>query len=692
MFHDPSRALALLRAGCGDATASFREDQEDAIRHIVEGQGRLLVVQKTGWGKSFVYFIAAKLLRERGAGPVLLVSPLLSLMRNQLAAASRMGVAAETINSDNQDDWALVETKLSSDLVDVLVISPERLANERFQTQVLGQIAAKISLLVVDEAHCISDWGHDFRPHYRRLERIVRALPRSLRLLATTATANQRVLEDLKQVLGPELHISRGGLQRASLALQTIRLPSQSSRLAWLAANVPQISGSGIIYALTIRDAEMVASWLSARGIAAVAYTGKSERRDELEQALLENRVKVLVATSALGMGFDKPDLAFVIHYQAPGSIVAYYQQVGRAGRAITAAYGVLLSGGEDGEIQDYFIEGAFPSKEEVEAVLSALQRSPSGLSTPQLSAEVNLSAGRIAKTLELLSLESPAPLVKEGSLWRLTAASVPPSFWQRTERLTAIRHEEQRQMQDYVALASGHMERLIQALDGSPGPATAPVLPPLSVEVDAALEQEAISFLRRSELPIEPRAKGPVGGLPRYGLTAGMIPGDLRMQSGRSLCVWGDAGWGTLVRDGKHRRGPFDEALVAACVQLVQRWAPSPAPTWVTCVPSLRHPTLVPHFAARLAEALGLPFVAVLARTEERPEQKTMANSTYQARNVDGALEIVAPPLEGAVLLVDDVVESRWTLTLSAWLLRKRGSGPVWPLALAAAPSGGSE
>lgn len=693
MSYDSFRALALLRAGCSNPTALFREDQEEAISHVVEGRGRLLVVQKTGWGKSFIYFIAAKLLRERGGGPALLISPLLSLMRNQLAAAQRMGVVAETINSDNQSDWDLVEAKLSSNQVDVLLISPERLANERFQSHVLGEVAGKLSLLVVDEAHCISDWGHDFRPHYRRLERIARALPQNLRLLATTATANRRVLDDLNKVLGPDLRILKGPLQRTSLTLQTILLPRQSSRLAWLATNVPKISGSGIIYALTTRDAEIVAGWLRFRGISAAAYTAKSEQRDALEQALLDNRVKVLVATSALGMGFDKPDLAFVIHYQSPGSVVSYYQQVGRAGRAITAAYGVLLSGGEDCEIQDYFIESAFPSRSEVEAVLDALQRTSLGLSTSQLSLEVNLSFGRITKTLELLSLESPAPLAKDGSLWRLTAAGISPTFWERTQRLTALRHQEQLQMQAYMALDSGHMEFLIRALDGPPLLVhPSPMLPLLPAEVDEGLEREAISFLRRTELPIEPRAKGPAGGLPRYGLTAGPIPAELRMNSGKSLSVWGDFGWGALVKDGKYHRGQFDDALVDACAQLMQRWAPSPAPAWVTCVPSLRHPTLVPNFSARLAQALGLPFALVLAKTDERPEQKTMANSTYQARNVDGALEVVGPLLEGPVLLVDDVVDSRWTLTLSAWLLRKRGSGPVYPLALALAQGGGSE
>ncbi len=651
----------------------------------MEGHGRLLVVQKTGWGKSFVYFIATKLLREAGAGPALLVSPLLSLMRNQIAAAERMGVQAATIHSGNQENWEDVEARIHRGEVDILLISPERLANEHFTTRVLAPIAARVSLLVIDEAHCISDWGHDFRPDYRRLERIVRTLPPNLRLLATTATANNRVMDDLKTVLGPNLRVSRGDLNRPSLLLQTIRLPQQSERMAWLAAQVSALPGHGIIYTLTVRDAVQLADWLQSRGLNVESYTSEMEemRKVELEQALLENRVKALVATTALGMGFDKPDLAFVIHYQTPGSVVAYYQQVGRAGRALDAAYGVLLSGEEETDITDYFIESAFPTRAEVASVLEVLEAAPAGLSVPELLGKVNLSKGRIEKTIDLLSLESPAPIAKQGTKWQLTAANLSEAFWQRAERLTDLRRIEQRQMQDYVNLTSGHMEFLIRALDEDPGTIHPPMLPPLPTTTDPGLVREAVAFLRRTSLPIEPRKRWPAGGMLQYPLS-GRIAADVQAQSGKALCVWGDAGWGSLVRQGKYHDRHFADELVEACAGIVREWNPQPAPAWVTCIPSLRHPDLVPDFARRLATALSLPFDAVLEKTENRPEQKTMANSTQQARNIDGSLAVSAKPLRTApVLLVDDMVDSRWTLTVAAWLLRSHGSGEVWPLAL---------
>jgi ATP-dependent DNA helicase RecQ len=685
MAFNKNRAIELLKLGSGLQNVSFREGQEEAIRHVVEGRGRLLVVQKTGWGKSFVYFIATKLLREVGAGPSLLISPLLALMRNQIAAAERMGVRAVTINSDNLDKWQDIEAAIQRNEVDILLISPERLANEHFRTEVLAGIAGRISLLVIDEAHCISDWGHDFRPHYRLLEHIVRTLPPNLRLLATTATANNRVMDDLQTVLGPNLNVSHGDLNRPSLVLQTMRLPSQSERLAWLAAQVAALPGHGIIYTLTVRDAVQVADWLKSRGLNVASYTSETgEDRAELEQSLLENRVKALVATTALGMGFDKPDLAFVIHYQTPGSVVAYYQQVGRAGRAIDSAYGVLLSGEEETDITDFFIESAFPTREEVSKVLDALVATPAGLSVPELMTRVNLSFGRIEKTISLLSLESPSPIAKQGTKWQLTAANLSEAFWERAQRLTDLRRNEQRQMQEYVSLTSGHMEFLIRALDGNPGTVRANALPPLPTNTDPALVREAVAFLRRTSLPIEPRKQWPAGGMPQH-LLSGRIATNLQAQPGKALCIWGDAGWGGLVRQGKYHNGRFADDLVTACVSMIRAWNPQPVPTWVTCVPSLRRPDLVPDLARRLAAALGLAFHTVINKTDNRPEQKTMANSTQQARNIDGSLALCTERLPpGPVLLVDDMVDSRWTLTVAAWLLRSHGSGEVFPLALA--------
>jgi ATP-dependent DNA helicase RecQ len=320
-----------------------------------------------------------------------------------------------------------------------------------------------------------------------------------------------------------------------------------------------------------------------------------------------------------------------------------------------------------------------------VQQVLAALHDAPGGLSINELMAEVNASKGRIDKALQLMSLESPAPLVKQGSKWTLTAATLADSFWQRADRLTALRRAEQQQMQQYVALRSGHMEFLIRALDGGPGQFQPPNLPALPTTADEGLVREAVDFLRRTRLPVEPRLQWPAGGLPQMGVSGRIAP-ERQMQPGKILCVWGDAGWGAMVRRGKYQDRRFADDLVNACARLVREWAPQPPPRWVTCIPSRRHPKLMPDFAGRLAAALGLPFQNALQKTDDRPEQKAMANSSQQARNVGGSLAVSGALPAGPVLLVDDLVDSRWTLTVAAWLLTSPRGRPVYPLALASA------
>ena len=685
-IYSAERALELLRLGSGQVHAMFRDGQEEAIQQITDGDHRLLVVQKIGWGKSFVYFISTKILREAGCGPALLVSPLLALMRNQIAAAERMGVRAATINSDNIAKWPEVEAKIKQNEIDILLISPERLANERFRTEILGGLSLHVSLVVVDEAHCISDWGHDFRPHYRLLERFIRNMPSNIKLLATTATANNRVVEDLENVLGPNLRISRGDLNRPSLTLQTIRLESKAERLAWLSNQLTALAGHGIIYTLTVRDANQVANWLNSQGFDVEAYTGESgSRRPELEQALSENRIKALVATTALGMGYDKPDLSFVIHYQMPSSVVAYYQQVGRAGRSLNAAYGILLSGKEEDDIANWFIKSAFPTNEEVKEVVAQLEAHPAGLSVPQLLKEVNLSQGRVEKTLSLLALESPPPITKSGRHWQKTEVALSEDFWERAERLTTLRRREQQRMREYVHLPFGHhMSFLISELDGDPSGVITSSLQALSEDFPKDKLREANIFLKRYHLPINPRKQWPNGGL-KHSNNHGKIAKSYQANSGKVLSLLGDAGLGDLVNVGKNQQQYFSDELIDACVVMFKEWAPQPAPTWVTCVPSLRNPTLVPDFAKRLAQALNLSFRVAIEKIDSRPEQNKFNNSFQQARNVDGSLAPIRDQiLSSPVLLVDDVILSGWTLTISSWLLRKNGSGEVWPLTLA--------
>lgn len=690
------RALICLREAIGRPEANFRSGQWESIEALLNRR-RMLVVERTGWGKSMVYFLATRLFRDRDEGITLLISPLLSLMRNQLDAAERLDLHAETVNSTNPDEWDEIEQRLLNNQVDLLLVSPERLANDAFRTNILTDIADNVGLLVVDEAHCISDWGHDFRPDYRRIVRILDALPSNVPVLATTATANDRVVDDVVSQLG-DVEIQRGPLVRESLKLQNINMPSPAARLAWLVETIPDLPGSGIVYTLTQRDSERVTRWLKSNGINAEAYhagvgerDAEDNRRETLEQQLLNNELKVLVATVALGMGFDKPDLGFVIHYQRPSSVVHYYQQVGRAGRAVDKAYGILLHGEEDDRISDFFIRNAFPPQCHVEQVLAELDAADDGLSVPQMESRLNLSSSRLKNTIKYLSVESPSPITKIGSRWHPTAEADDYEIdADVVAEITGIRRAEQQEMHEYMAYDGCLMEFLGRALDdpdAEPCGKCAGCVgePLLSPDVDDALVNRAAIFLQRSYQPLQPRKMWPPhGALAEYGL-AGRITKDSQAAEGCALCLWGDAGWGQLVVSGKYKTERFDDALVDACDKMIEGWSPDPTPEWVTCIPSLNRPTLVPDFAKRLADSLGIPFSLAIEKVKATPAQKEMQNSFQQAHNLDGAFEVDSNAvLNGPCLLVDDMVDSRWTITIAAALLRREGCEAVLPLALA--------
>jgi ATP-dependent DNA helicase RecQ len=681
------RAEALLTELAGSG-ATFRPHQLEAVRDLVDEHARVLCVQRTGWGKSAVYFLATRLLRDEGAGPALIVSPLLALMRNQIAAAERLGIRAHTINSTNRAAWDEVRELLAADGVDLLLISPERLNNPQFRETMLPLFAERVGLLVVDEAHCISDWGHDFRPDYRRLGEMLERLPEGVAVLATTATANDRVVADVEEQLrtghaAAPLRTYRGPLARSSLRLEVVELAAQADRLAWLATWLPQLQGSGIVYTLTKRDADVVAEWLAGHGVPAEAYSGEveTERRVAVEERLLGNELKAVVATSALGMGYDKPDLGFVVHYQAPGSVIAYYQQVGRAGRAVGHADAVLLRGAEDRRIQDFFIEQAFPPRDVVDRVLEALEAAgEDGMSVPALSGVVNLGRGRLEAMLKVLDVEGA--VTRSGSAW----VALPGADWrydgERYAAVTALRRAEQAAMAQFGADGRCLMRALQEELDdpepGDCGRCAVCTAPRFDGPLDPDLVRQAALHLRSRPLVLEVKkmAPGAEGGMKK-------LPDDVRAEEGRALARLGDGGWDPLVQAGR-RAGRFDDELVQAAAEAVRRWGPGI--DWVAAVPSLRSGPLVPEFAERLAAALGVPFAAVLERTADGPPQREMANSVQQVANVRGAFAVRGELPPGACLLVDDVRFSGWTLAMIAGQLRKRGASSAFPFALTTA------
>ncbi|MEU9861873.1 RecQ family ATP-dependent DNA helicase [Streptomyces sp. NPDC047971] len=708
-------ADAVLARLVGDPTgeARLREDQWRAIEALVADKRRALVVQRTGWGKSAVYFVATSLLREAGSGPTVIVSPLLALMRNQVEAAARAGIRARTINSSNTEEWETVQREVAAGEVDVLLVSPERLNNPDFRDEVLPRLAAATGLLVVDEAHCISDWGHDFRPDYRRLRTMLAELPAGVPVLATTATANARVTADVAEQLGTgagtDALVLRGPLDRESLSLGVVQLPDAAHRLAWLADHLGELPGSGIIYTLTVAAAEEVTAYLRQCGHTVASYTGRTENADrqQAEEDLQANRVKALVATSALGMGFDKPDLGFVVHLGSPSSPIAYYQQVGRAGRGVEHAEVLLLPGKEDEAIWQYFASVAFPPEEQVRRTLDVLAHADRPLSLPALEPLVELRRTRLETMLKVLDVDGAVHRVKGG--W--TSTGQPWVYdseryaWVARQRAT-----EQQAMREYAATTGCRMEFLRRQLDDE---AAAPCgrcdncsgsrFDPKVT--DAALDA-AKGELGRPGVDVEPRKMWPTG-LTAVGVDLkGRIPAGEQSSSGRALGRLSDIGWGNRLRPMLAERapdGPVPDDVVQAVVRVLADWAKGPGgwasgapdaparPAGVVTIASRNRPHLVGSLGRRIAEIGRMPLLGAVEYVPEAEELRiSRTNSAqrvvglHQALTVPPALAERLASADGPVLLVDDLSDSGWTLAVSARLLRRAGADGVFPLVLA--------
>ncbi|WP_181310053.1 RecQ family ATP-dependent DNA helicase [Nocardioides campestrisoli] len=686
-----AQAEQHLRALVGSDDAVLREDQWSAIEALAVDRRRALVVQRTGWGKSAVYFVATLLLRAQGAGPTVIVSPLLALMRNQISAAERAGIRAVTLNSTNIEQWEPIHQAINAGEVDVLLVSPERLNNPGFRDEVLPRLAATAGLLVIDEAHCISDWGHDFRPDYRRIRTLLGDLPTGIPVLATTATANARVTSDVAEQLGSDVLVLRGSLDRESLRLGVVRLKTAEQRLAWLADHLAEQPGSGIVYCLTVAATQEIADYLRSRGMQVAAYSGQTEasERQALEQDLVEGRVKALVATSALGMGFDAR-LGFVVNMGAPASPVAYYQQVGRAGRGTDEATVVLLPATEDRDIWAYFASLSFPREELVRQTLEVLAGAQKPMSTAALETYVDLSRSRLEQMLKVLDVDGAVRRVQGG--W--TSTGQPWSYdAERYARVAAAREREQQAMLDYITTDKCRMWFLRDQLDD---PDVAERCGrcdncgglSLATSVSEESVESAHERLARPGVVIEPRKMWP-SGLANLGIS---VKGKITdgAAEGRAVNRLTDLGYGQQLRelfktgpDGEALDGPVPVPLVRAVVEVLNDWRPRVEA--IVYVESARRPTLTRDLADGLSRYLKVPVVGSWAIVDpDVPPGKGAANSAQRVAAVGrrSALQADVPP--GPVLLVDDLVVTGWTLTLAARALRDAGATEVLPLTLA--------
>lgn len=687
------QAQTILEQLAGPA-AVLRDDQWTAIEALVVQRRQALVVQRTGWGKSAVYFIAAKLLRTSGHGPTVIVSPLLALMRNQVAAAERAGVAAATINSGNVTEWDAIHQRVAAGELDVLLVSPERLNNPDFRDNVLPALAADAGLVVVDEAHCVSDWGHDFRPDYRRIRTLIAELGADIPVLATTATANDRVVNDVAAQLGvggrdaKDTLVLRGGLDRESLRLAVVKAGNPAQRAAWIAAQLDSLPGSGIVYTLTVAQAHDVAALLSEQGHKVAAYTGSTDtaEREQLEADLLDNQVKALVATSALGMGFDKPDLGFVVHLGAPSSPIAYYQQVGRAGRATESAEVILLPGTEDQDVWRYFASVAFPSETMVRNVIRALDLERPQ-SAPALETLVDLNRSRLEMVLKVLDVDGAVRRVKGGWI----ATGEPWSYdEERYRALDEARRREQQAMLDYLDTDSCRMAFLRGQLDDpelGPGQRCGRCDNCTGTRYETAVDEATLTAtrerLRRPGVAVAPRKQWPSGlGALGLGLSGRINDG---AAPGRAIGRLTDLGWGARLR--KLLAEPDQEVpdeIVQAAVAVLKAWNWENRPVAVMGLDSASHPVLVRSTVQRLAQLGRLTDLGTLSYAPDR-RPVTAANSAYRVAALNGSWEWPQFQFpDGPVLLVDDMTDTGWTLTMAARVLRDAGAPEVLPFVLA--------
>jgi len=671
-----SAVQAVLTTMAG-TEATPRPGQVDAVAALLSANQRVLVVQATGWGKSAVYWAATLARRDEGAGPTIVISPLLALMRDQVAAAERVGIRAATVNSANRDDWDLIFDELARDAVDVLLVSPERLTHPDFMARAMPALRSS-GLLVIDEAHCISDWGFDFRPDYQRIAKLLVHLDASIPVLATTATATSRVIDDLTFQLGPTTKVIRGPLARRSLSLAVVPGLNAVERFAWVADAIGEFDGSGIIYGLTIDGVHALAAFLREEGHEVEAYTGQTppDIREQIEARLRANDLKAVVATSALGMGYDKPDLAFCLHVGSPNSPVAYYQQVGRAGRALESAVGVLLPAAEsDQRIWDYFITATLPDPQEAQRVLTLLAERP--MSTVQLESQLNRPRSRVEILLKQLHVD--AAVSKSGSTWELGARP-----WEYDEakydRVIRLRRREAEIMSAYARAERCLMQLLIEALDD---PAAQPCgtcsvctgrLPKPGTAPDPSTVQRALAAMRRRPNVLEPRKRWPTGG-PWKGKIVGM-------EKGRAIVRGEASGWDHITDGVEQADGPLGTDFQQAVRDVLSDWRREglPAIGAVVPMPNLEHPRRVSAIAELAAGIVGAPVREVLSASPlpGPPSQPSLP----RVRELEQSLSLLGSAPRGVVLLVDESTRTRWGLTVAAHLLTSAGTAAVVPFA----------
>lgn len=665
------------------ADAEYRDGQYEAIEGVLRSK-KTLVVQKTGWGKSLVYFMSTKMIREKNEKRfTLIISPLLALMNNQIDAASILGLNVKTINSTNENEWEKIYRQLFRSEVDALIVSPERLANEEFQGVLYEHIIPRIGLFVVDEAHCISDWGHDFRPDYRRIINLIKKLPQNVPVLATTATANNRVVEDIRQQIGEDMLISRGHLMRESIAIQTIHLDKREERMGWLVEHINELPGTGVIYCLTVKDCELINDWLNSNGIKSALFTGRTDDQIKKEsiEAFSKNEIKVMVATTAFGMGYDKPDIGFVIHFQKPKDIISYYQQIGRAGRNLDNAYAICFYGGEDDIINKYFIDNAFPTEKDMETVVDTIKDEP-GLTAYDVERMANISHSKIKGVLGYLEIEGALKVNNKQYFVGDTAWN---ANIEKSKRITEMRYKELELMNKFARTKDCYMEFLAKELDDSKACKCGKCSNCLGhslvgTEVSEELLEKATRYVNKQLYTISIRKEWPNAQCGDG--SSKTIPAKYRPKTGFVLSAFSDSSIGEAVKECIENNNFMPDDIIEKSADLLRNYVSEHEIKVLSYIPSWRHGDIVVDFAERLARKLDLNLFESLEKIDEGEPQETKENSYLQWENADAYYDVVDVRRKNT-LLVDLTLRSGWTMTVCAYKLLKQKNGEIYPFAL---------